>query len=248
MKMTVRVAALSVPMFLTSLAPSAFGQAKESKAERLENLRTVLTEENQTITALDSIKANPSGPHHEERESLIKSRDSVQRLINQIEGKDLEAGIAAHHKRDAEVEKTGAAAEYYPTIRQVHDAIEKDFKIVDVDPGIKNNNEHARNALKYLDEVRGPVGKELADWESAHPAAQVAPSVARPMPPAVAAPVAPVAPSGPDTRVPELSDAISHLDHSIDYVTSQPANDPLRSQTLAAVVSGRKKDTVRQLL
>jgi len=245
MKAAVRVAVLSVPLLLWNAGPSALAQApKESKAQRLEQLHLVLTHSNETIDTLECLKSGPAGEHAQELEAAKKARDAVQRLINQIEGANDSAGIEAAHKRDARNEKN-PAPEYYPAIHQVNEDLELNYNILDKDPGHKNKNPHVLEALKSLDEAHGMIAREVADYERAHPAARVAaPTPAAPMPPAAAPPA--IVPTAPDMRIPELNDAISHLDHSIDDIGAEATSDPLRQQALDAVTKAR--DSVRQLV
>jgi hypothetical protein len=251
MKLATRVFAFSVPAVLVCLAPVAFAQStpKESKAERLTQLRVALTHSDETVAILESLKSGRESERAKELESAKKARNAVQRLINQIEGRDENAGIVADQKRVAS-EKRAATADYYPALQQVKQDLELDYNILQRDPGEKND--HRNNAMKFIDEVHRPIVKEIEEYERAHPAAAApaAPAPAASPAPAAPPPATPAAPAAMPAasaqQIAELNDAISHLDHSIDDIAAQPASDPLRQQTLAGVTKAR--DTVRQLV
>lgn len=248
MKSTTRLSILLAPFLAACIGlPASAQNSAESKPHRIEQLKLALTKSDHAVDTLESIKGDSAGQHTQEVEAAKKSRNALQRMINELEGRDPNAGLAKVGERDARVAKTAATTDVYSAMKQARQDLEDSYGILKKDPGV-NNPQH-KNAIKFLDEAHKPLVTEIEAYERAHPGAQPAAAApgasATPSATPAMAPATPGSSASPDARVPELLDAISHLDHSIDYVTAQPASDSLRSQTLASLVKSR--DTIRQL-
>jgi len=241
MKLSVRTAVVSASALLLGIAPMVMAQGapKESKSQRLAQLRDALKHSEDTMAIIETLKGGPE--RKQELDAARKARNAVQRLINQIEGRGEDAGIFSDNKR-VSAERPDLAMDYYPALKTLKQDLELDYNILERDPG--KQNDHRKNAMKFINDVHGPIVKELAEYERTHPAPAAPAAPATPAPAAPAA--APAMPAVSDQELADLSDIISHMDHSIDDVNSEPASDALRSQALAAVVKAR--DTVRQLL
>jgi hypothetical protein len=229
--------ALSVFAILLVASPS-FAQApqKETKAVRLEHLQTALANQNKVIDLLSLDKTNSARQHKQEFDTAAHARDAILRLINNVEGRDENAGIDKAHNRDKQAAKSAVTVDYPTALQQMKQLLEENYNILSQDPG--KNNDHRKNALKYIDEVHKVIVPELEQYERTHPAPAAAPAAA-------ANPANPAAGTPADT-VATLDDVISHFDHAIDDIAAEPSNDPLKQKTLAAVTNVR--DTTRRLV
>ena len=231
---SVLVAAGIVVVFLCAQAVVAQRQ-REPKAQRLEQLNGVLTRLDQSIEILtNEPSAQGAKQHKQELEHLKKARDAAQRLVNNVEGRDDNADVQKDVKRDERAAKNRPPTDYYSAILQVRQNLDQDYAVLTQDPG--KNNVHRNNALKFIQQAREPIARDVEAYAQAHP------EIARQAQPAAAAQpgAAPAQPGAAGNgELQDLQKIIPHEDHSIDILTNQPANSPNRQELLTAIVRAR---------
>ena len=226
---------------------------RETKAQRVEQLSGVLTRLDQSIEILtNEPSAQGAKQHKQELEQLKKARDAVQRLVNNVEGRDENADVQKGRKRDEGEAKNRPAMDYYAAILQVHQNLDQDYTVLSQDPG--KNNAHRINAVKLIQQAREPIARDVEAYAKAHPevvrqaqpAASAQPGATPPpaQPGAVQSPAQPGAASGPGVQ--DLHAILNHEDHRIDILNNQPADSPQRQELISAVV--RARDAVQGVI
>jgi hypothetical protein len=241
--------------------PLQANSPKSTKAQRVTQLQTALSNEDQLIDILESETPSASSKAHRQTtvETVTKARDATQRLINDVEGKEVDTGVAEAHSRDRiAAKKAQPAADRYAALAQARSLLDQASTILTQDPGAKNN--HRTNALKFLQQANAPLQSEVEAYAAAHPevqtaqaqaqaqaqAAQAQPAAA-PMPAQTANPSAGTVPLTSPKRLEDLRNVIPHIEHSIDMTNAQPDDGQNhRQKTLDALV--RARDTVRQMI
>jgi len=214
-----------------------------TKEQRVQQLQTALANDDRAMDILlaEEPAANAKNHRTSSVDTLKKARDATQRLLNDVEGKDVDQGVEAAHKRERQAaKKAQPAADRYASLLEARQLLEQSYNILSTDPAEKNV--HHTNAMKFTQQAVAPLQQEIQAYAAAHPEVQ---ATAQP----AAAPVAGQSGSGTAnaSRAQDLEQIIPHLDHSIDMTNAMPAdNTNQKQQTLDALVSAR--NTVRQLL
>jgi hypothetical protein len=267
---TLFLTAISTPIVSAQLSPQRAAQAlqansaKSTKAQRVAELKPVIANEDRVIEILES--EEPPSSIKEQRkplvESVTKARNATLRYINDLEGRDSNSGVDEAQGNDrAAAKKVQPPLDRYAALQQAHQLLEQDYTVLSKEPASKNV--HHANALKFLQQARDPVQKEVEAYASVHPEVQAAqaqaaaaplPAQARPVQPQPAQPQpVPAQPAQANPalssaqRIDDLRNVIPHLEHSIDMTNAAP-DDPQkhRQNTLNALVHAR--DTARQIL
>jgi len=218
---------------------------KANKSQRVEQLQTALANDDRALDILMAQEPPSTAKNHRQTsvETLQKARDATQRLLNDVQGNNVDQGVEASHKRERAAAKTAQPpTDRYAALLQARQLLEQNYNILSQDSGEKNT--HRTNAMKFTQQVRTPLQQEIDAYAAAHPEVQAA-QAAQP----AASPIAGQTPAGQAnaTRAQDLEQIIPHLDHSIDMTNAQTADSAnLKQKTLDALVSAR--DTVRQLL
>ena len=232
--------------------------ATESKAQRIEELKTVVANDDRIIQLLQS--EEPPAKTKNQRNSLIdsmtKSRNASMRYVNDLQGLDPETGIQKENQSERKAAKNvQPAQDRYTALLQARQLADQNYNILSQEP--KGNNHHA-NAIKFLQQARTPLVQEVDAYAAAHPevnvaqAQQAAQAPAQPQAQPAAAPMPAQPGAVADTnaltsaqRVQELNNVVPHLEHSIDMTNAMPSSAQ-QQQLLNNLIKAR--DSVRHLL
>jgi hypothetical protein len=230
---------------------------EQSKAQRIDELKTVVANDDKVIQLLQS--EEPPTKNKNQRNGLIdsitKSRNATMRYVNDLQGLDPETGVEKEIKSERKAAKNAQPAQdRYTALVQARQLVEQNYNALSQEP---RKNNHHDNALKFLQQARTPLQQEVDAYAAAHPEvnvaqAQQAVQTAQAQQAAAPLPAQPQGAAGDATaltspqRIEELNNVIPHLEHSIDMVNAMPDDaQKHKQQTMDALVLTR--DTVRHM-